>query len=123
MTDTAPERPLPDPPPDLTPDALDLWEDILTHHGATITTIGFGALVQSVKLVALADRAEEAIGSDFVVIGFRGAPVSNPLFDTVRQARTAAVTALKTVGANLGDAPSGTNAGRALAGARWRKAR
>lgn len=114
---------IPDPPADLTPDALDLWEDVLTHHGATITTIGFGALVQAIKLVSLADRAEAAIGDQWLVTGYRGAPVANPLADTARQARTAAVTALKAVGVNLGDDPASTNAGRALAGARWRRPR
>lgn len=122
MTDSDP-RPIPEPPADLTPDALDLWEDILTHHGATITTIGFGALVQVVKLVALADKAEAAVGDDWLVTGYRGAPVANPLVDAARQARTAAVAAMKTVGANLGEDPAGTNAGRALARSRWSRSR
>ncbi|WP_435586583.1 hypothetical protein [Micromonospora aurantiaca (nom. illeg.)] len=122
MTDSD-ARTIPDPPADLTPDALDLWEDILTNHGETITTIGFGALVQAVKLVTLADRAEEAIGDQWLVTGYRGAPVANPLADTARQARTAAIAAMKAVGVNLGDDPPSTNAGRALAGARWRRRR
>ncbi|MET7966723.1 hypothetical protein [Micromonospora sp. NPDC005305] len=116
-----PESPSVTPPGGLTSDALDLWHDVLEENGNTITAVGFGALVQAVKLVSLADRAEEAIGDQWIVPGYRGQLVANPLVGEARMARSAAVTALRSVGLHLAEPSAASNAGRALVGQRWRR--
>ncbi|WP_446216549.1 hypothetical protein [Micromonospora sp. IBHARD004] len=93
----------------------------MEENGATITAVGFGALVQAVKLVSLADRAEAAIGDAWLVPGYRGQLVANPLVGDARMARAEAVRALRSVGLHLAEPSAASNAGRALVGQRWRR--
>ena len=110
MTDS----PTVQPPDGLTPDALDLFEDVVQERGADLTPERFAALVQACRLVSLADRAEAALGEAFLVDGYKGQPVANGLLSEVRLARSAAVAALKIAG--LAPAVSAASAaGAALA--------
>ncbi|SNR57803.1 hypothetical protein SAMN06264365_103413 [Actinoplanes regularis] len=109
-----------EPPGNLTPDALDVFEDVVSERGDKMTPEAFAALVQACRLISLADRAEDAIGDAWIIQGYRGQPVANPLLGEARMARASAVQALKVVGIVPGST-SASRAGAALAGARWRR--
>ncbi|MER7440463.1 hypothetical protein [Micromonospora avicenniae] len=121
MTESDP-RPEPSethPPDNLTPDALDLFADVSEEHGDRLTASQFHSLVQACRLVSIADRAEEAIGDAWVIPGYRGQMIANPLIGEARMARASAVQALKAAGLDS-RAGSASAAGAALAGRRWR---
>ncbi|MFY1687468.1 hypothetical protein [Plantactinospora sp. WMMB782] len=108
-------------PEGLSDDARDLYSDVVEERGETMTPEQFGALVQCVRLITLADRAEAAIGDAWIIPGYRGRPIANPLIADARMARAAAVVALKAAGYSARGGVA-SRAGAALAGARWRRA-
>jgi hypothetical protein len=110
-------RPQITPPDGLTSDALDLFEDVTAERGDTMSPEQFAALIQACRLVSLADRAEEHIGDAWVIAGYRGQMIANPLIGEARMARAAAVTALKAAGLAPSGAASASAA--ALANRRW----
>jgi hypothetical protein len=101
-------------PSGLSPDAEDLFRDVSRERAESMTPERHAALLQACRLVAMADRAEGAMGSDLIVTGYKGQPVPNGLLSEVRLARSAAVDALKAAG--LGPVQSSASAaGSALA--------
>lgn len=114
----APPAPTIAPPDDLSADALDVFTDCVDEWGERMSPSQFAMLVQACRLITLADKAEAQVGDAWLLPGARGHMITNPLVDTARQARAAAVHALKS--ANLGaQNGSASRAGAALAGARW----
>lgn len=107
-----------DVPEGLSPDAADLYEDVMAE--ADLSPIQHAQLIQACRLITLADRAEEAIGEELIVDGYRGRPVENPLIAAAVRARSAAAAVLSRAGLNL-RAPAGstTAAAAALASKRW----
>lgn len=110
-----------EPPAGLSPDALDLFEDVTAAHGTDLAAERFGALIQACRMVTLADRAEASLGDDFTVPGYKGQPTPNGLLSEIRLGRAAAVTALKAFG--LTPQTSASAAGAALAFRRHHKGR
>ncbi|MFF4938787.1 hypothetical protein [Micromonospora sp. NPDC000729] len=108
------------PPDNLSPDALDLFEDVTAEQGDRLTASQFASLVQACRLVTLADRAEAEIGDAWTIPGYRGVTVANPLIGEARMARASAVQALKAAGLDS-RAGSASAAGAALVGHRWRR--
>ncbi|MEW2477795.1 hypothetical protein AB0875_28885 [Micromonospora gifhornensis] len=123
MTESSPDTDQPaaiEPPSGLSADALDLFEDVTGEQGNRLTASQFASLVQACRLITLADRAEEQIGERWVIPGYRGQMIANPLISDARMARASAVQALKAAG--LDSRPgSASAAGAALAGRRWRR--
>lgn len=106
-----------EPPEGLSDDALDMFHDVTTDN-PTMKPAQFAALVQASRLVTLADGMTEALGTAYLVDGYKGQPVPNGLLSEIRQARAAAVSALRASG--LTSYPSGASAaGAALVGHRW----
>ncbi|MGW0504140.1 hypothetical protein [Micromonospora sp. NPDC003241] len=108
-----------EPPAGLSADALDLFEDVTDEQGDRLTASQFASLVQACRLVTLADRAEAEIGDRWIIDGYRGQPIANPLISDARMARASAVQALKSAGFDR-RAGSASAAGAALVGHRWR---
>lgn len=108
-----------EPPDNLTPEALDLFTDFVEEQGDKLTASQFASLVQACRLISLADRAEEAIGGQWVIAGYRGQQIANPLISDARMARASAVQALKAAGLDSRGGLSASRAGAALVGARY----
>ncbi|MEW2383702.1 hypothetical protein AB0873_16680 [Micromonospora sp. NPDC047707] len=109
-----------EPPAGLSADALDLFEDVTDEQGDRLTASQFASLVQACRLITLADRAEEQIGDRWIIDGYRGQPIANPLISDARMVRASAVQALKSAGLDS-RAGSASAAGAALVGHRWRR--
>ncbi|MGW4154108.1 hypothetical protein ACWEDF_13255 [Micromonospora chersina] len=107
------------PPDNLSADALDLFADVTEEHGDRLTASQFHSLIQACRLVSLADRAEEAIGDQWVIAGYRGQMIANPLISDARMARASAVQALKAAGLDARGGMSASRAGAALVAARY----
>ena len=108
-------------PPNLSDEARDLFLDV-TEADPDLDADRFHALVQACRLITLADRAEAALGEDFMVEGYKGQPVPNGLLTEIRLSRAAAVAALRTAGLSAPTSASSA-AGSALARKRWGSAR
>ncbi|GAA2700058.1 hypothetical protein ACFY2R_17090 [Micromonospora olivasterospora] len=117
-----PDSPSVEPPDGLSADALDLFNDVVEEQGDRLTASQFASLVQACRLVTLADRADVEIGDRWIIDGYRGQPVANPLVSEARMARAAAVQALKAARLDVSTA-SASAAGTALVGHRYRRGR
>jgi hypothetical protein len=110
------------PPDGLTADALDLFEDVVAEQGDKLTASQFASLIQACRLITIADRAEAAIGDQWVIAGYRGQQIANPLISDARMARASAVQALKSAGIDS-RAGSASAAGAALVRHRYGRGR
>jgi hypothetical protein len=109
-------------PANLSPDAVDLFEDVTSEQGDKLTASQFASLIQACRLITIADRAEAAIGDQWVIAGYRGQQIANPLISDARMARASAVQALKSAGIDSRGG-SASAAGAALVRHRYGRAR
>lgn len=106
-----------DVPQGLSPEALDLFLD-LTEGEEDLTAAQWQSALQAARLITTADRLEEAVGADLIVIGSAGQPVAHPALAEARQARATALSALGRI--RQAHAPASA-AGAALVAKRWAK--
>lgn len=102
---------------------LKLWAEITGSYKLRPDELRM--LEDACREADLIDRLEaELVGAPLTVQGSQGQPVANPLIQEVRQHRQVLkghLTSLKLPDEPGDDASAGSNAGRNLANARWRR--
>jgi hypothetical protein len=108
-----------EPPAGLSPEASDLFLDVVEALGADMLPAQLAALTQAARLITQADSARDAIDGRWLVPGPRGVEVANPLLTVEQRAREGAARVLRSANLHLPPPDEDTSAGRGLARRRW----
>ncbi|QCU77258.1 hypothetical protein E7744_02765 [Citricoccus sp. SGAir0253] len=98
--------------------ARDLYVNVDAENPA-MSSAAEGALWEACTLISSADAMSAEVDRvGLMTTGYKGQPVANPLIAEARQARAAAIAALKSFGVGLNQSGA-SRAGAALASKRW----